>query len=352
MGRMLAGVVGAGGRMQVQGWDAAVTSAGGGGVLILGAHLGPWEATAAELARRGRSPLVVAAPWPSLPLSEAALNSLRARRSVRALPRCAGTFREATAALRAAGTVVVLIDGVSPRRRGRRPRPWVIDSLAAPDGLVGWALRHGAAVWVAEGTSDGAALHVLAASGESGRAEPNRVRKLADRAVALLERAVRRRPHTWAWVRPLAALALAWTTGCAELPAPLPLAAESWDARLEGVTWEGRLDEYLPRAATRFFAESARVRWVGDSPVGRFNAVEITLPRADGEPSDVRIEAASAEGRWPQGPIALDEVSWEAQGVPGGRVGRLTRRSAEGDVHAGWECGGCDLEPLLTRVGR
>ena len=105
----------------------------------------------------------------------------------------------------------------------------------------------------------------------------------------------------------------------------------------------------------RFFAETATVRWVDGSPQGRFDGVEITAPRADGEPSSVRIDAVSAEGAWPGGPIELRGVRWEAVGTPGGTIGRLSRTvpldgADASELASGWDCGGCGLEDLLQAL--
>jgi len=345
MGRMLAGAFDPRSTLAVDGWDEAVEATGDAGVLVLGAHLGPWETAAAELARRGRPPTVVAAPWPSLPRAEASVRALRDRRGVIALPRGRSGLEGATRALRTGGTVVVLVDGVSPDRRGRRGLPWILGSLAAPDALVAWALRHGAAVWVAEGRPRGVRLHVLARARRGVRPTPEEVEPLADRAVELLHAAVRRRPEAWAWVRPLAVVALAVLGGCGvDVPEPLPVRAEAWDAAVVDLAWDGVLDDGATAAPARFFAESAVVRWVDGSPEGRFERIEITAPRADGEPSGVRIEAATAEGRWPRGPIELRDVRWEAAGVAPGRLPVLRRLGED----AGWDCGGCELETLLA----
>jgi hypothetical protein len=245
-------------------------------LISLGAHLGSWEAAAAELARRGRPPTVI----------------------------------------------------------------------AARDGLVAWALRHGAAVWVPEGEADGVRLHVLAPAEQATRPGQARVHALADRAVALLHSAVRRRPETWARVRPLAVVALTvGLTACGPLPEPLPRTVDAWDADVVDLAWDGELSDGAVVGPARFFAQTATVRWVDGAPEGTFVRVEITAPRADGEPSDVRIEAASGSGRWPQGPLELQDVSWEAAGAVGGRIERLRRRAGS---ETPWDCGGCELEVLLA----
>jgi hypothetical protein len=354
MGRMLAGVFDPHAPVRVRGWSRAIEGVGRSGVLVLGGHLGSWEAAASELARRGRPPTVIAAPWPGLPRSQATLAALRSHRRVTALPRAPRAWKAATDVLRAGGTVVVLVDGVSADRPGRRGRPWILGRLAAPDVLIAWALRHGAAVWLAEGEPDGVRLHVLADSEVPGRAPRDRVEALGDRAVALLDDAVRRRPSIWAWVRPLACVALCMGcmgTACSlpELPTAIPINAEAWEAEVEDLAWEGTLQDAGVSGSARFFAESAVVRWVDGSPDGRFERIEITLPRADGEPSNVRIEAITAEGRWPGGPLDLREVTWEAAGV-GGRLPKLVRRADGPDALAGWDCGGCELETLLQRM--
>jgi hypothetical protein len=159
-------------------------------------------------------------------------------------------------------------------------------------------------------------------------------------------------------VRPLAILTLSFglsaclSSGCSspDLPPPLPLVAEAWEADVVGLAWDGTLGDGDVSGSARFFAETAVVRWVDDSPEGRFTQVEITVPRADGEPSGVRIEAASAEGRWPEGPLELLEVTWEAAGTAGGHLPKLVRRAAGPDAPAGWDCAGCGLEPLLQLV--
>ncbi len=300
------------------------------GALVLAAHLGSWEAGAAELARRGLKPCVLAAPWPRLPRAERRLAALRRRRGVRSIRRGRAGWKEATRRLRAGESVLLLVDSANPARSGRRPLRFADGAIAAPDAPIAWARRQGAAVWVAVGRERRFALHRLAGPGGEAHTEV-----LADRCVSLLRDEVRARPAGWAWVRALACLALFLSAcdGGPELP-PLPTNAEAWEGHAEGLSWQGPVEEGLVGSLR---AERAVLRWEQDAPAGRFEAVELTVNTEAGE-RWLSLEAAAGVGSWPGGPLSLSDVSWT--------VLERTTGEAEGVTwsNGAWSCGGCPLE--------
>lgn len=332
MGRTLCALLGAGPVIDVQ-EDDRLHPEPGRGLLVLAAHLGPWEAGAAELARRGLRPLVLAAPWPRLPRTEALVEQLRAVAGVRSVARGAGGWREATRLLRDGGTVVILVDSASPERRGRRPVPFVGGAIAAPDAVIRWARRQGAEVRVAA-WQRGSFLIQAPGAGP--------VHQVAEQVVARLRAAVRASPSEWAWVRALACLPLALLLlpACPGEPVPpLPRDPEHWVVDAEGPSWSGPLPGEL---TGRFIAERATVRWRDGAPHGRFEEVEVDLSGRSGAWLGSLV-AATGEGSWPEGPLELRDVRWSlAEPAREGELETLTWR-ADGR----WSCGGCPLEELL-----
>ena len=326
--------------LRVQGWPSELE---GRGVLVLAAHLGAWEEGAAELARRGVRPLVLAAPWPRLPRAEALVAELRAARGVLTRPRSPSGLREATAHLRAGGWVVVLVDSANPERAGRRPLAFADTPIAAPDGLVSWAARQGAALVLAVGDTRSVTLQVLDASATPRRPPLSYTRATADTIVARLRDALERRPASWAWVRPLAVVALMLSLGCAAsepLP-PLPLEPDRWRADVTQLAWSGPLGSEGLHAEV--LAATARVRIVGDDLVGAFESVVVSLQDGDGADRG-SLTAASAVGSLPGGPLALRSVRWTVDGLDGTLPEVVWSAS-------GWTCGGCALERVARRLG-
>ncbi len=332
MGRTLCALLGAGPGVRVHEEDPLRPEPGS-GLLVLAAHLGPWEAGAAELARRGLDPTVLAAPWPRLPRTERLVERLRLARGVRSVVRGGAGWRAATRRLREGGTVVVLVDSASPGRRGRRPQPFVDGPIGAPDAVIRWARRQGAEVRVAEWSEGGYRIRAAGAGP---------VREVADSVVARLRDAVRASPSEWAWVRALACLPLALLLlpGCpGEQVPPLPRDPEHWVARAEGASWSGPLPN---RMVGTFSAERAEVRWRAGAPHGRFEAVAVELSGSSGAWLG-GFEAERGEGTWPEGPLELTDVRWRlAEPESEGRLETLTWRD-----DGRWTCGGCPLEELL-----
>jgi len=302
------------------------------GMLLLGAHLGPWEAGAAELARRGFRPMVLAAPWPRLPRSAAALATRRASLGVRTATRGRSGWRSATQHLRSGGTVVALVDSLSPLHPGRRPLPFVEGDVGAPDALIAWAQRQGAHTALALGHPSG--FHIEASAG-------------ADHCVTRLRQAVEQHPSSWAWVRALALLALMLPTlvlsSCvaADPLPPLPRDPAAWQATAEDIVWTGVLNSGL---RGRFAAVSGAGLWEDGAPIGEFTAVRIDLWSSDTGLKLAELNALRGQGHWPIGPVSFEEVSWTLPAA--GQQGQLDVASwASG---SGWACGGCPLE-LLQR---
>lgn len=302
------------------------------GIMLTG-HLGSWEAGGNELRRRGIDLLVLSSPWPRLPRLQAEFARLRLARGIPTVTRgrdAWGTVREHLAA---GGVVAGLIDSISPRRPGRRPQPFVGSPVGAPDSLVEFARAEGVELWVAVGDAHGFEVTAVPPGSDEER---------ADHAVARLADAVRRAPSAWAWVRPLSGLVLAvgLVTGCrAPLVPPLPTDADAWVVDVEAIRWAGTLDG----ADVLFEAKTAAVRWRDGAPDGRFDGVAVSWTRDDPDWPQARVDAESAVGRWPDGPLVLHEVSWQAVGHAAGTTDRLDW------IDGRWTCGGCALEELAAR---
>jgi hypothetical protein len=334
LGGNLAALLGAGATLRTTGWPESP-----GGALVLAAHSGPWEAGAAELARRGLAPLVIAAPWPRLPRTEARVRALRAALGVSSLPRGRGAMEAATIHLRAGGWVVVLVDSLNPRRLGRRALPFVDDAVAAPDGLVAWAGRQGASLLVATADRDRFALRTLLPPTPPHRMARETVRELSDAIVGALRQQARRRPWEWGWVRALAGLVCALLLGCstAEPLPPLPLEPDRWRADVDTLRWEGTIDG----AAMTFSSDAARVRSQGPAWVGAFEQIELTWAGAD---ADVLLRGASARGTFPTGPLTVRDATYSVDGV----IGETPELRWLGGTRV--ECGGCPLEALAGEL--
>ena len=339
---------------EVRGWDgvegAHASCRAGRGVVVLASHAGCWEQGARQLASFGLRPLVIVAPWPQLPRSEDAVAAMRARGGVLSACRGRRGWREATLHLRAGGAVVVLIDSASARPRGRRALPFVGGNIAAPDAVIAWARRNGAALWVATAEDGGYALHVLGAAGPTEPRAVSAVHSLADRSVALLRAAISRRPSNWAWIRPLVLITLGVTLASAacqplqDLP-PLPLDPATWVAEAEGLRWSGSLRGDVDAAMQ---AQRLVGRWRDDGVNGRFESVQITLLQRGDHSELGEIHAARASGRWPEGPITLSDVRWRLSETLLPQIGLDLRAGHEPQL--GWtdrgklSCGGCALE--------
>lgn len=322
--------------LEVTDWPAPLQ---GQGTVVLAAHLGAWEAGAAELGRRGVRPLVLAAPWPRLPRTQELVARLRADQGVSSHPRSRAALRAATKHLRAGGWVVVLIDSANPRRPGRRAVPFGTEPIAAPDGLVGWAARQGAAVVVAEADGRAFRIRTLRSSRPAQRVEPHAVRSTADEAVRGLRSIVQRRPASWAWVRPLAVLTLL-VSACANDPLPpLPTNPADWRADITDFQWTGALGDLQGELT----AATARVRMVEPNAVGAFESLQLRL--VDGTTERGVIEARTALGTLPEGPLTLRDVRWNVDGLSGELPTLVwTEQGA-------WSCGGCSLEDIAARLG-
>jgi len=346
-GRNLATLLGARCPLKLAGGAVAALDQGptDQGLVLLGAHLGPWEAGARELARRGFAPAVVAAPWPGLPRTAKAVARLRGRSGVKTFFRGRAGWRGATRHLRAGGCVVVLVDSSRPTGAQRRPGPFVDGPVAAPDAVVAWAQRQGAALWVAAGRADGFDLHVL--PHRSKQAQP-----LADQALSVLRAAVLSQPSQWGWVRALAGWALLATLagwGCNDgpLPPPLPLEPSSWIAVAEGVRWDGPIPGH---GQGQLEARRAEGSWQEGAPYGRFQAVVLNLRSEDGGRDLAILEADTAEGSWPDGPLRMQQVRWRLEAAALRDVPEDLRSGSLDQVtwlgQQGWRCGGCLLEQL------
>ena len=246
------------------------------GLLLLSAHLGPWEAGAAELARRGYRPMVLASPWERLPRAAQSLAERREQQGIATAFRGRAGWRMATGHLRAGGTVVALVDSLSPRRPGRRALNFVAGPVGAPDALLAWAERQGAEVRVALGRPGGFVIETLEAHagvgpGMSRSATSDSLRRRSDQCVERLQQAVEANPSSWAWVRALALLVFALPSlslsscSAAELVPPLPRDPADWITEAEGLRWTGEVDAGL---RGRLHAAKAVGEWKDGKPHG------------------------------------------------------------------------------------
>jgi len=357
MGRGLYDLLGTARSLQITG-DLGNSASPAGGLLLLGAHLGPWEAGAAELARRGYRPMVLAAPWPRLPLSAQALAARRAELGVVTATRGRRGWRAATLHLRAGGTVVALVDSLSALRPGRRPLPFIEDDVGAPDALLAWAERQGARSLVALGHPGGFLIEELTppqlSSGapalrpdsQGDAAAEERLWK-ADHCVRRLREAVEAHPASWAWIRALALLVLMLPvlslSACPapDLLPPIPKDPDAWVASAEELVWTGTLGAAL---RGRFVAASGEGRWKAGGPEGQFDQVKIDVWSTDTGLKLAEVQADLGRGRWPQGPASFEDVHWALPVA--GQQGQLD--VASWSEESGWSCGGCPLE-LLQR---
>jgi lauroyl/myristoyl acyltransferase len=356
LGGNLATLLGLPEALEVGGWtgqDGARSSLGdGAGVVVLAAHAGPWEAGARTLAEMSLRPLVIVAPWPLLPRCEHEVLRLRARYGVASVPRGRRGWMRATRHLRGGGAVVVLVDSASAASPGRRPVAFIGGSIAAPDAVVAWAARNGAALWAAVPSTAGFQLHVLSCAGARHSAAGEVVRATSDRSVGLFRDAVASRPEHWAWIRPLVGLFLAFLlvlpacTGI-EAPPPLPLEPGNWTAEASGVEWSGPLGAGFSATMS---AASMQGRWLESGADGHFVDVGLSLSRANASEPVAEIQARSAQGRWPMGPFLLRDASWTLRA---GLVPQLPEAQLRGsEKEIGWtdtgrlRCAGCALERI------
>ncbi|MCP4869979.1 MAG: hypothetical protein GY898_14805 [Proteobacteria bacterium] len=340
LGRTLAALVGSHAPIEVVGWDQLPRD--GRGVVVLSAHLGPWEAGAAELAARGLRPAVIAAPWPRLPRTERRIASLRADHGVASIPRGTAGWREATRHLRRGGSVVVLIDSASGERKGRRAVDFVDGCIGAPDAVVAWAKRQGADVWTAVGSQEGFEMHGSSSALIEG--DEAEIRRISDRTVELLRHGVRARPAQWAWVKALAMLTFVVVVGVGcgggdTLP-PVPDGPEGWEVVADQPRWDGFLDN---GTRAKFVARRAVVEWKDKTPHGRFEGIDVHFMSADGETVLGRVWASKANGTWPDGPLTMNMVGWALETPKdAGSLDTVTYTA-----NGAWSCGGCALEAFL-----
>jgi len=319
--------------------------------LVLAAHLGPWEAGAVELARLGHRPMVLAAPWPRLPLAAQALRARRARLGVATAFRSTRGWREATEHLRDGGMVVALVDSLSPQRRGRRSVDFVGGQVGAPDALVAWAERQSASMVVALGSPNGFRLCSLEEPREEECLDSDgrvlsQVQVRADRCVSMLKEAVEAHPSSWAWVRALALFVLGFplltvsACGVTELTPPLPSAPSDWLVTADDLLWAGELNLAV---RARLVALRGEGEWREERPYGLLEGVSVDLWSVDTGLHLAAVEAATGRGSWPQGPTVFSDVSWHL--VASNERGSLPEISWS--RQGGWSCEGCPLESLV-----
>ena len=233
----------------------------------------------------------------------------------------------------------MLVDSLHPNRTGRRPVPFVDELVGAPDGLVAWSARQGAALYTATSAGDTFTVERLRSAGLAARLPRSETEGLADRVVQHLARAARARPWEWAWVRALAVCTLTILPfGCAQEPGlpPLPLDHEAWRADMTDLHWEGDMDQ----GPLSFDARVARVRLVDDQWAGGFEEVRLVW---SGE-HRLEVRGATALGTFPGGPLTVHGVRFSIDGVDGAAETLTWTRGRR------LTCGGCPLETLAERL--
>jgi len=250
----------------------------------------------------------------------------------------------------------VLVDSASASGRGRRALPFMGGSIAAPDAVVGWAVRNQAALWAAVAEGSTYRLHVLRAAGGGKTATEEIVQEASDRSVALFRAAVVRRPAEWAWIQPLVSLLLGvglLLSSCTPIEAfpPLPLDPSRWTAQASGVEWSGPLRGEL---SGHLRAASMEGKWLDTAADGRFVDVSLSLSRGLKLEPLGEIRASEGLGRWPVGPFLLREATWtlSKELLPG----QFEEHFQGSEREIGWteagllRCGGCALERIEWRT--
>jgi len=173
--------------------------AAGRGVVLVTAHLGPWERLAAALVAEG-FPLTTPVRTSYDPRLEAALHApLRRARGVDALDRDApGTPRALVRALRRGNVAGFLVD-LNTRVASARVSFFGAPAWT-PTGPARLALRTGAPVVAAFATRDGIVVEEVRSAGAPSDASEAAVLELTQAMTAHVERAIAREPERWIWM--------------------------------------------------------------------------------------------------------------------------------------------------------
>ena len=173
--------------------------ASGRGVVLVTAHLGPWERLAAALVAEG-FPLTTPVRTSYDPRLEALLHApLRRSRGVNAIDRDAtSTPRALVRALRANEVAGFLID--LNTRVASAPVEFFGEPASTPTGPARLALRTGAPVVAAFATRAGITVELVRPASDGVRASDDEVVALTARMTASVERAVRSEPERWIWM--------------------------------------------------------------------------------------------------------------------------------------------------------
>lgn len=173
--------------------------AAGRGVVLITAHLGPWERLAALLVAEG-FPLTTPVRPSYDPRLEALLHApLRASRGVRAMDRDApSTPRALIRALRANEVAGFLVD--LNTRVASIQVPFFGADAWTPSGPARLALRTGAPVVAAFATRQGVVVRLLRAGSPPSAASEADVYELTRAMTSAVEDAVRAEPDRWIWM--------------------------------------------------------------------------------------------------------------------------------------------------------
>lgn len=141
------------------------------------------------------------------------------------------------------------------------------------------------------------------------------------------------------------ALALLALPACAppSVP-PLPTNPEAWVAEASGLSWQGDVDEGW---AATLSATRAEGRWADGRVEGRFDTLIVGLLSEGADVPIAVVTARTAEGAWPEGPLVLQDASWDIDGRAEGSAPTVTWLGG-----GRWSCGGCALEALAEEVGQ
>ncbi|MBI2390286.1 MAG: lysophospholipid acyltransferase family protein [Deltaproteobacteria bacterium] len=171
----------------------------GRGVVLITAHLGPWERLAAALVAEG-FPLTTPVRVSYDPRLEDLLHApLRRSRGVRALDRDApGTPRALLRALRANEIAGFLVD--LNTRVAAAPLPFFGAPAWTPTGPARLALRTGAPVVAAFATREGIVVEQVRGAAERARPTEEEVLSLTRAMTEHVERAIAREPERWIWM--------------------------------------------------------------------------------------------------------------------------------------------------------
>jgi KDO2-lipid IV(A) lauroyltransferase len=171
----------------------------GRGVVLITAHLGPWERLAAALVEAGFALTTPVRVSYDPRLEDHVVAPLRKNRGVEAIDRDSkGATRALVRALREGGIAGFLVD-VDTRVASVRA-PFFGRPARTPSGAARLAIGIGAPVVAAFATRAGIAVELLRPASARKRATDDDVLELVTAMNAAIERAILREPDRWIWM--------------------------------------------------------------------------------------------------------------------------------------------------------